>query len=222
MFVGHYGASYKAKAVDSHLSLGALFLAAELPDILWACFVLRGIEKAEIDPTSPSTPLRFTYFPYSHSLPAALGWSAAVYAAVKRLAPGPGPGKERAARALGGTVFSHWVLDVLVHRPDLPLWDDAYKVGLGLWNYPIPAFVVESLVLLGGLRSYMRSTAPRTPGAGRYGMAAFGGLLLVFNGAITFGPPPKSIKTTARNGLLAYLAMATVATWLDTRRAPRS
>jgi len=114
-------------------------------------------------------------------------------------------------------VFSHWVLDVIVHRPDLPLYDDTLKMGLGLWNYRAPAFLLEVAVLFGGMLLYLRSTAG-TP-LGRYGMPVFGVVMVLVQAAVFFGPPPPSSAAAALTALLSYFLFAGVAGWLDHKRS---
>ena len=130
MFVGHYGASFAAKAIDKSIPLWLLFIAAQFVDVLWAVFVPLGIEKVRIVPGFTVTnALDLYYMPFTHSLVGAVGWSLAallVYSLVRRSARWLG------AALVGGTVLSHWFLDLLVHKPDLPLYDNALKVGLGL------------------------------------------------------------------------------------------
>jgi hypothetical protein len=119
MFVGHYGPSFAAKALEKSIPLWILFLAVQLVDVFWAIFVILGVEKVRIVPGITATnPLDLYYMPYTHSLVAALIWSVAafiVYRAFPRL------NGWSAAGVVGAAVFSHWILDLLVHRPDLPL-----------------------------------------------------------------------------------------------------
>ncbi|MGH2368820.1 MAG: hypothetical protein ACRDI2_11540, partial [Chloroflexota bacterium] len=192
MFIGHYGPSYAAKAIDPALPLGLLFLTTQVSDVLWATLNLVGAERTEIVPAPPGTAYPFTYFqPYSHSLAGALVQSAAVYAASRALLPGTGPARHRAALLTGGTTLSHWVLDAIVHRRSLPLWDNAPKVGLGLYNRPYAAYALEGLFLLGGLGWYLRSTRLASGVAGRAGMGLLAGVMLLLDGFATFGPPQR-------------------------------
>jgi hypothetical protein len=116
-------------------------------------------------------------------------------------------------------VFSHWVLDFLVHRRDLPLYDDAAKVGLGIWNYPIGALLLEAFILFGGMIMYLRRTKPRN-NFGRLGAPIFGVLMLAIQGYIFFGPAPASPVAAAVTALVSYLVFAVVAYWLDRNRQP--
>jgi len=218
MFVGHYGVSYAAKAMKRTVPLWVLFVAVQFLDVLWAICVLLGIEKVRIVPGITATnPLDLYYMPYTHGLPGAVVWSlaaAALYRVFRREDGGA------AAGLVGAAVLSHWALDLLVHRPDLPLLGDRFKMGLGLWNYPAPAFLLESLVLFGGMYWYWRAARPAVRG-GRYGMAAFGLIMLAVQATVFFGPPPASDHGAAIAGLLSYAAFAGVAYWMERTPAGR-
>jgi len=217
MFVGHYGVSFAAKRGDKTIPLWTLFLAVQLLDVFWGAFVLLGLEKARIVPgITASNPLDLYYMPYTHSLVAAVLWSVGAYIAY-RVIRGFG-GSHRAALLVALAVLSHWVLDFIVHRPDLPLVDDAPKVGLGLWNYPAPAFLLEIVVLFGGMLLYLRSTSAVTR-LGRFGMPVFGVVMVVVQAEVFFGAPPASDRAAAILALVSYGAFAAVAGWLDRRRA---
>ncbi|OLD84891.1 MAG: hypothetical protein AUG55_02070 [Candidatus Rokubacteria bacterium 13_1_20CM_4_70_13] len=154
--------------------------------------------------------------PFTHSLVAALLWSLGAYAAWRSIRAFGA--SHRAALLVAAAVFSHWVLDVIVHRPDLPVYDDTLKLGLGLWNYRAPAFLLEVAVLFGGMLLYLRSTAASTP-LGRYGMPVFGVIMLLVQAAVFFGPPPPSAGAAALTALLLYCLFAGVAGWLDRQRS---
>src|SRR5262249_32811488 len=156
MFVGHYGPSFAGKAFDKddRVPLWLLFIAVQFIDVLWGIFVLLGVEKVRIVPSLPSSPLDLYYMPYTHSLVGALGWSLLAFS-LCQLVP-----RLRGARSgwiVAAAVFSHWLLDLIVHRPDLSLYDSVFKMGLGLWNYPVPAFILEMLVLFGGAAMYIKT-----------------------------------------------------------------
>src|SRR5438477_5861646 len=128
MFVGHYGVSFAAQRGEKTIPLWVLFLAVQLLDVFWSVFVLCGIEKVRIIPgITASNPLDLYYMPFTHSLVAALLWSLGAYAACRSLRAFGA--SRRAALLVAAAVFSHWVLDVIVHRPDLPLYDDMLKLG---------------------------------------------------------------------------------------------
>ncbi len=207
MFVGHYGVSFAAKRGDKTIPLWVLFLAVQLLDVFWSVFVLAGLEKVRIAPgITASNPLDLYYMPYTHSLVAALLWSLAGYVGY------------RAIRAFGASHRAALlVLDLLVHRPDLPLYDNAAKVGLGLWNYPAPALLLEIVALFGGMFLYLRSTTATTR-LGRFGMPVFGVVMLALQVVVFFGPPPPSDRAAAITALGSYVVFAAVAGWLERRR----
>ena len=222
MFVGHYGVSFAAKRVEPTIPLWVLFLAVQLLDVFWSLFVLLGFEKLRIVPgITASNPLDLYYMPYTHSLVAALLWSLGAYVAyrlIRRFGA-----SHRAALLVAVAVFSHWVLDVVVHRPDLPLYDDTLKVGLGLWNYRAPAFLLEVAVLFGGMSLYLRSAAAttdlgRSTAPGRYGLPVFGVVMLIVQAVVFFGPPPPSAAAAPIEALGFYVVFAAVARWLERRR----
>ena len=211
MFVGHYGVSFAAKKAEPAIPLWVLFIAVQLLDVLWAPFVLLGIEKVRIVPgITTSNPLDLYYMPYTHSLLAAIAWSLVAFLVYRAVRPVP----SRAAAIVGLAVFSHWVLDFLVHRPDLPLYDNTAKVGLGLWNLPAVALGLEALLLFGAMWLYLRHTARRTA------MLAFGVVMLAIQAYVFFGPPPASDKAAAATALIAYAVFAVVIRALERRAVP--
>jgi hypothetical protein len=177
-------------------------------DVAWAPLVLLGIEKVRIVPgITASNPLDLYYMPYTHSLIAALVWSAAAFVGYRLVARGK---PEAAALIVGLAVFSHWVLDLVVHRPDLPLYDNTIKVGLGLWNSPALAFGLEIVLLFGGMWLFFRASARR-----RLATAAFGLIMVAIQAYVFFGPPPVSDKAAAASALAAYALFAGVIWFLE-------
>lgn len=220
MFVGHYGVSFAVKSADKNIPLWILFIAVQLVDVLWAIFVLTGVEKVRITPGITATnPLDLYYMPYTHSLVAALFWSGLGLIAYRFVGRGAG----YAAFLFAAAIFSHWVLDLVVHRPDLPLYDDTYKVGFGLWNYPALALALESSLLFGGIVLYLRSSRGVSLTA-KFGVPVFGIVLILLQAIVFFGPPPTSPSTAALTALLLYVVLAGVAYWLEKKRLyqPRS
>ncbi|MGH9882081.1 MAG: hypothetical protein ACRD6N_11650, partial [Pyrinomonadaceae bacterium] len=184
MFVGHYGPSFAAKAMKKAIPMWMLFIAVQWVDVLWSFFVLLGIEKVRIVPGITATnPFDLYYMPYTHSLVAAIGWSFIAIIIYRVLFTNNG---WSAAAIVGAAVFSHWILDLLVHRPDLPIYDNTMKVGFGLWNFPILAFALEVLVLSIGLYFYLRTSRPLNA-VGRYGMVIFAVVMLFVQGIVFFG-----------------------------------
>lgn len=218
MFMGHYGVSHAAKAVNKQIPLWLLFIAVQLVDVAWAILVPLGIEKLRIVPGITATnPLDLYYMPYTHSLVGAALWILLAYGAY-RLWAGRGDARlNGAALIVALAVFSHWPLDLIVHRPDLPLYDDRYKLGLGLWNYPAPALLLEIALLAGGMWLYLRAT--RGQGfAARYGMPLLGVAMLATQASVFFGPPPPNAPALAATALIGYFGFAAAAYWLEKKR----
>ena len=171
MFVGHYSASFAGKAADNRIPLWLLFIAVQFVDVMWAIFVLLGIEKVKIVPGfTASNPLDLYYMPYTHSLVGAMGWSIAAGLVCQLFSNLHGA---RTGFIVGAAVFSHWILDLIVHRPDLALYDNTFKMGLGLWNYRALAFALEIAVLITGAALYL----PKAVRKGR--ILSFVGLLVL-------------------------------------------
>ena len=216
MFVGHYGPSFAIRAVRPELPLWLTFLAAQLVDIAWAVFVLTGVEKVRIVPgITAASPLDLYYMPYTHGLFMAVAWGLVAGLVCKALFRWPG---WSLAAWVAAAVLSHWLLDLLVHRPDLPLYGDSMKVGLGLWNVPAVALALELIALFGGLWLYLQRTTARNA-AGRYGPVVFVVTMLVIQLATSAGPPPPSTAALAWSALGAYLGFALVAGWIDRQRS---
>ena len=221
MFIGHYGVSLAAKRASPVLSLGLLFLAVQLLDVLFSIFVLAGIEKMNIvHGFTAYNPYELYWMPYTHSLVGALVWSA-LAAAVLWIARNRLPSRDRriAALVLGGAVFSHFVLDVPMHTPDLALWPGAGapKIGLGLWNHRLASIVAELATFWLGGAIYLRGSRPRGRG-GRVGTFAFFGFLTLLAAATSFQPDPPTAKAFAIRALIVYAFLAVLAGFVDRGR----
>lgn len=209
MFVGHYAAAIAARAVEPKAPFWALVGAAQLVDIGWAGLVMAGVERASIDEALPGSALVLEHMPWTHSLPGALVWSlAAGLAALALLKTG-----RAAALLIGAVVFSHWLLDLLVHRPDLALWPGGPKVGLGLWNFPVPEQAVEiGLVALAAL-AWGASLARR--GVRLSPAAAFLVLLLAVQIAAMLTPLSPEPAAMGGSALAVYLLVTLLAIPVD-------
>jgi len=213
MFVGHYSASFLGKAAAPRVPLWILLLAAQLVDVAWAIFILLGVEHFHLDPTLPTNPLVLDHMPYTHSLLGTLAW-AALGGAIVVLA---GFGKTRAAVVTGLVVCSHWVLDVLVHRPDMTLVGSDAPFGLALWNRPVLAFVVEIAVLVGAAGFAM--TRSGVGAAERRAVVRGVGVLVVLQIFTTFGPIPPSPTAMVLSVLATFLLIAWGAARMERRLA---
>ena len=216
MFIGHFGLGFGAKRTAPAVSLGTLFLASQFADLLWPTLLLRGIERVEVEPGATAmTPLDFVSYPYSHSLAALCVWGVAVgivYAFVRRA-------RGLAALTLAVLVVSHWVLDVVTHRPDMPLTlHGPARLGLGLW-YSIPATLAVELVVFGaGLAVYLRATSARDR-IGSIGLWTLVAFLLIVYMATSFGPPPPSATAVAWSAEAMWL-LVVWGYWVDNHRMP--
>jgi hypothetical protein len=216
MFIGHYGVSFAAKRFTPRTSLGTLFLAVQLLDVLFAVLVFAGLEKLRIVPGfTEYNPYDLYYMPYSHSLAGSLGWSIAAGLLAAAL------GARRASPWIGAAVFSHFVLDVPMHTPDMPiLGNDSTKIGLGLWRHRDLALAAELAALGVGLWIWRR--APALEPWGRARAAAFVALLVGLTLATPFLPPPRDGVEFAWQALAGYVVLAALAGWLDrTTRSKR-
>jgi membrane-bound metal-dependent hydrolase YbcI (DUF457 family) len=218
MFIGHFALGFAAKRVAPRVSLAILFAAAQFADLLWPILVALGVEQVRIDPGNTAfTPLDFVSYPYSHSLLLLVMWGA-VLAFMYRAATGTaGP----ALVIIAGLVVSHWVLDALTHRPDMPLYPGSAKVGLGLWNSVMGTVVVEVLIYCAGLWMYVRATrALDTTGRGAFaGLAIF---LLIAYAAASLGGPPPSVAAIWLIGMIGGAVLVVWSWWVDRHRSPRS
>lgn len=209
MFIGHYSASFIAKAIAPAVPLWLLLVAAQLVDIVWGLLVLAGVEHATLDAALPSNPLVLQYMPYSHSLVAAIVWSLIAFVIANKAFRFA----SRESMAVTLVVASHWFFDLLVHRPDLPLLANAPKLGLGLWNYPLIAFGLEILLLLLAVWFCARAMPVR---ADRrrfwYGLAL---VLVVIQTMTTFGPIPSTLTAMVASALLLYLIIPYAGRWVE-------
>jgi hypothetical protein len=227
MFLGHYALAFGAKRLAPAVSLGTLFLAVQLADLLWPTLLLLGLETVEIDPgNTVMTPLNFVSYPYSHSLVMLLVWSAVLALLYGLLKGGPTFAKASVGRSrlalvtVGALVFSHYVLDVITHRPDMPITvSGAPKLGLGLWNYPGTTLTIESVLFIAGTLIYTAVTRERDR-AGRIGLLALIATLVAMYFAALYGPPPPNTASIAVAGHLQWLFVVW-AYWLDRHRVLR-
>jgi hypothetical protein len=200
MFVGHLAVALGAKRATPRAPLAWLVAATFGLDLLWPIFLLAGIEEVRINPGDTAfTPLAFAYYPWSHSFVTAIAWGLLAGAiAAKRFQD------RRVGAIIGATVPSHWILDVVAHRPDLPLWPGGPKLGLGLWSSIPATFIVEGLFFFAMVELYRRAFAARD----RMGRWAFRALI-AFVSAIwflsPFSPPPPSVTAIIVVGLALWV-----------------
>jgi hypothetical protein len=221
MFLGHYGVALALKRVEPKLSLGTLFVAVQLADLLWGVFLLAGWEIVRIDPGYTAvTPLQFVEYPISHSLVGVAAWAAIGAAAYYSWPTRDTSRHWQAAALVGFAILTHFPLDVVTHVADLPLaGQDSPRLGLGLWNNPTATMLVELAAFAAGLAIYVAFRSHRHPArAGR--LAGLTVLLVGIYLLSFFGPPPPSVTAIGVTDIVGLLLLAAVAAWADRRATP--
>jgi membrane-bound metal-dependent hydrolase YbcI (DUF457 family) len=215
MFIGHFAVGFASKRLAPRVNLGLLLVAPLLLDMLWPVFLLLGIETVRIDPGNTAvTPLDLHDYPWSHSLLMSIVWSVlfgiAGWVTLRQI---------RAAIVLGIGVFSHWILDFITHRPDMPLYPgSSVYLGLGLWSSKIGTALVEGALYVAGVAIYLRSTRPKDR-IGTWAFASLAGLLAVMYPMNFFGPPPPSVNAIIAVSF-AFWIFIPWAAWADRHRSP--
>jgi len=213
MFIGHYALALAAKRAAPRASLGTLFAATSLADLLWPVFLLLGWEQAHVVPgPNPFLTLWLDSIPISHSLITLMGWGA-LFAYVYRMRTG----EARAALVVALLVVSHWVLDYITHRPDMPLFPGGTPLGLGLWNSVAGTVVVEGVMLVAGVWLYATATRARDR-TGTYGFWALIALLVLSYVGSLFSPPPTTRVALAIFAIIFGCLFVAWAAWADKHR----
>lgn len=218
MFIGHYGAAFVAASRPRAPSLATLFVAAQLIDYGFFALLLLGVEHMRLVPRiTAMNPMDLYAMPYTHSLLGALLWALG-FGAVIGLAA-----RRREAGVLAGlVVLSHWLIDLLVHRPDLTLAGAPPRLGLGLWNLPAIEVPLELAFAYGGLLFFARATRPRGMG-GRLSIAVLAIAMAVLQAVNWLTPQPQTVidpapASAAWLGLFAYSLLALLAAWVARSR----
>jgi membrane-bound metal-dependent hydrolase YbcI (DUF457 family) len=218
MFIGHFAVAFAAKRAAPTVSLGTLFMACELLDLLWPFFLFAGLETLAITPgITRFTPLDFQHYPWSHSLLMGAVWAlafGALYFAHRR--------SSIAAAVVASVVLSHWFLDALVHRPDLPLAPGSdLKIGFALWNSVTGTLLVEGALFVAAVRFYLAGSQA-SDRAGHYALYGLLVLLLVAYVAAAFGPPPPNVAAIAWTGIVGGGGTAALGYWIDRHRSMKA
>ena len=213
MFIGHFGVGFGAKSVAPKLSLGVTFLAAQFIGLLWPSLLILGIERVQISPGATAvTPLIFEHYPVSHSLLAVLGWAILLgfgYWHLRR--------SLRGALVLGVLVLSHWLLDAVVHQPDLLLIPGGETlVGLNVWSSLPLRLAIELSIFSLGIWLYCRATTANDA-IGRWGFWGLVSFLLIIYVGSLFGAPPPNTDALAWVGQLQWL-LVYLGFWIDKHR----
>jgi hypothetical protein len=213
MFIGHLALGLAAKRATPRVSLAMLMIAAQWADTVWPVFVALGLEQVRIDPgNTVFTPLDFVSYPYSHSLAMLVIWGIAVGAAYRGIAGG-----RRTFLVLAGLVVSHWVLDAVSHRPDMPIYPGGPKVGLGLWNSFSATVIVESVMFAVGLWIYLGATRARDA-IGRWALWSLIAILVAAYIANAVGGPPPSVDAIWMGSMAGIALLTSLAWWADSHR----
>ena len=216
MLVGHYGPAFALKGTERRIPLWVLFVAVQWMDVLWSGFVALGIERFRIVPGFTATnAFDLYYMPFTHSLPGAAALAlilGAIVAAFFRVNRG------RVLIVVALAVFSHWLIDLIVHVPDLALWDDSYKVGFGLWNYFWLALTLEFAFLIAGAWYYARAVPSARP-RGDVALWLFVGFMMVLHVVIVMLPTePGSLLLVAAEAFAIYGILALLAAGVERLR----
>jgi hypothetical protein len=218
VFVGHYGVAFGAKPVAPAVPLWVYFIAVQWLDVVWSVLVLLGIEKLHIVPGfTEANPYDLYYMPYTHGLPGAVALSLALGVVVAALVA---QRRGRAFLVVSAASFSHWILDLIVHTPDLPLYDNADKVGFGLWRHVAISFPLEIALLLAGTWYFARRLPPADR-RGHWALRIFTVALIALQVFANFGPPPSSETAMAVMALSSYVVLAGLAAGLEHIRQRR-
>ena len=213
MFIGHFALGFAAKRIVPRVSLAMLFLAAQFADILWPFLLVAGFEQVAIEPGNTAvTPLNFISYPYSHSLVTMIAWGLIFAFAYEKITHTRG-----AFLVLSALVVSHWLLDFVTHRPDMPVYPGGARFGLGMWkSVPLTA-AVESVLYAAGVWIYARTTRPKDP-VGRWGFAALVVFLALAYAANLMGPPPQSVPAIYLTGVIGSVILLAWSWWVDAHR----
>jgi len=220
MFVGHYGVSFAAKSAEKRVPLWVWFIAVQWLDVVWSVLVLAGVEKLRIVPGyTEANPLDLYYMPYTHGLPGAIVLSLILGGIVAFFVK---ENRRTILLLVAAASFSHWLLDLIVHTHDLPLYDNTDKVGFGLWRHVVLSFPLELAFLGVGAWLYARATN-FSSAKGRHALWGFVIFLAAVQIYANFGPPPSSPDAMAATALTLYVALAALAAWFEsfaTRHGP--
>jgi hypothetical protein len=214
MFVGHLALGLAAKPATPRVSLAVLLTASQLADILWPFFLALGFEEVRIAPgITAFTPLDFVSYPYSHSLVMLVVWGL-VFGAIYRMVTGR---NGRIFIVLAALVVSHWILDWIAHRPDMPIYPGGPKFGLGLWNHVAATIIVEGIMFAAGIWIYVRATRARDA-VGRWGFVSLMAFLAVLYVVNAISSPPPSVNAIIIMAIAGFTLLTAWSWWADHHR----
>jgi len=217
MFIGHFGIGFGAKKYAPAISLGVLFIAAQFLDLLWPSLLLLDLEHVVISPgITKVMPYDFIDYPISHSLIMVVGWGLILALLAKFMFK-----NLKYSIIIFLCVISHWFLDLIVHRPDLPIIPgDSTLLGFGLWNYPFLTALIEGVIFIAGVFLYLKATSSKN-NHGKYGLIVLIALFITIQVGNMLGPPPPSIDAIAWVGQLQWLFVI-LAFYVDKNRIAKN
>jgi hypothetical protein len=217
MFAGHIGAGLALGSAERHINVGVFVFAAVLLDFVLWLFVLPGWESVIIPADYATTHQPEFVFPYSHGLLAGIAWSALAGATAFFFYRRLEKSRFRAAALISAAVFSHWLLDALVHIAELPIAGaGSMKVGLGLWQRMPVALAAEALIAAAGLALFLSGSGLSR--ARKFWLAALCSVVLAFTViGMTVAPPPPSVNAMAATSLVTIAVVCALAGWLGRR-----
>ena len=218
MVLGHFGVGLGAKKFAPKISLGTLFIAVQWADLLWPVMLLLNFEHVTVRKDNPHFPLEFTDYPITHSLLMSIIWGCC-FGLLYWLRPIPAGMKKdtRGAIVLGICVVSHWLLDLIVHAPDLPLFPGhSPKLGMSLWNWPLGTMLAEGLFFVVGLVLYLRTTRAKNK-SGKWGLWTLVVLLVANQFAGALSPLPSSQHALGWAGQYQWIFVL-LGYWVDRNR----
>lgn len=213
MVIGHYVPAFAAQRVEKRIPLWLLFLAPQLIDVVWSLLIIVGIEKNRVVPGEKGENVLDNYYiPFTHSLPGAVALSCLAFTAYRMFRK-----SRREALVFSLVVFSHWFFDLVSHRPDLPLWGNAHKVGFGLSNFPKADCVVQTALFLIGMGLYVKSTKPISK-IGKYGVHVLTVLMVLLQIVLSLPLKPSSPRRIGTAMLMVYSCSTAMIFWIEKNR----
>lgn len=219
MFVGHLGVGLGLKKIDKRINLGWIFFASLFPDFLLGILLLFGSEKIIIPSNYNDLHYLLFLFPYSHGLVAIFVWTGLIFALTWMYWPTVNDKKTKAAFIFSSAIFLHFIADLIVHIPDIPILNnDSTMLGLGLWNHMSIALVFEISLVTAGIIIYLKSTQGKGFGS-KYGIVILMIILSIFNVlGQTIAPAPTAISGPAISFIAQPIIISGIAYWLDKKR----
>ena len=217
MGVGHAAVALGASRIEPRINVGLLIFAAFLADFLLGIFAALGLEQVHVPPDFAARHYLTFRFPYSHGLVSLLLWGVLLGALLCWL---DRRARKRAFLVIAALVFSHFVLDAVVHVPELPLFGaDSRKIGLALWNHLPWELALETLMAGAGMVIYWKLGGSNLS---RWGVALFTLLLTMLTWTQLFVTQAPSPSQLIPNWIVAPLLFGAIPYFFDRTRVAAS